>query len=185
MTDNREAAMTERILSDAEIGECWQQAGTEPFAHTLNPFARAVEAAVLAKMKDERNWKLFSTDVCQLVTEREARERERVAFHNGAVWDRSQNTFTVGAFARPRAKPLDELYPLPTITRPRTVTLSDGTTAWQEDGRLRCNPAKPIEVAGPFAGMAAYALWDRMTPADARLLADLVERPTEEVRRDR
>lgn len=100
------------ILSDGELKTLRTVWG---HAVALDPFARAVEAATLDKIKHT-----------PIATERNARLRERDAFNAG--WDAKAAGLQV-----PKAVARDAAYPLPVKTRTRVVTLSNGTTVTAAD----------------------------------------------------
>ena len=183
------------VLMDAEIGAKWD-AIKVPFAprigdsdaHGLLAFARAVEAATLAKVRDTEVIKEQCKNAADgllshCVLEREARTRERAAWDACAKHELGRSYASCGEYNR-RAR--DMVYPLPTVRRPRTVTLSDGMTvsrklnATDNTPWLLCWEAKSPDHGlrtGETANPYAYA----RTPADARVLADLVESPYEDV----
>ena len=180
--------MTDHIISDADISRAWTvflAKATEwhPAHGSPYDFARAVEAAVLAKI-DRSGWPKAGLPIA----EREARARERLAFHNGAVWGEEKNSIYLGGgqYARPKPKNVDELYPLSTKRVSRTVTLSDGlSVTGHKDGVFTFGTGHQAIDIPAGTNQVACLLSRAKTPADARLLADLAERPTEEVPDDR
>ena len=166
--------MTDRVLTDDEVqslinDKWWFSKHSAAGEISL---ARAVEAATLAKCGERiaienHGTKIIAVNGQPVVTEREARTRERTAFSAGARRH--------GAGVEWITEQINGYYPLPTVKRPRTVTLSDGTTVRMEsDGTWFWSG-----VRKPF--YATTPLVHAKTPADARLLADLVESPYEEV----
>ena len=116
----------------------------------------------------------------QYVTEREARRRERKAYALGYLHcARLLPHYHDDDMIEGR----DKRYPKPTTTKPRTVTLSDGTSV--SATTISHGPAfyftQRTFGLGGRSGSTNNPLTLAKTPADARLLADLVERPTEEV----
>jgi len=174
--------MTERVLSDDEIGDITVgQVGNYAAsfgAKWMGEFARAVEAEVLAKVamwppkllvdggeyvsRAEMNSQL---KYLREKAEHAARRRERAAWSEGR---KSQDRFREYGLSTAEVwRDRDTLYPLPTVTRPRTVTLSDGA---------QCTVIGTAAEREPWRVFRAAR-----TPDDARKLADLVEHPMEEV----
>ena len=189
--------MTDRVLTDDEVqslinDKWWFSKHSAAGEISL---ARAVEAATLAKVEESQCLCVLQSNdglnglayhrhndyirvlrSRQGITEREARTRERTA------WDacfhfvgKLCGGFNLGPRYDYPERERDRLYPLPTVKRPRTVTLSDGTTVRMEsDGTwFWSGVRKPFYAPAPLVHGS--------TPADARLLADLVESPYEEV----
>lgn len=184
--------MTERVLTDAEIdrvADVVRRASLHGFPG-FKDFARAVEAAVLAKVsrnpygipcfpgyvtEAEAQRRELAVEakipscMCRgmgigTVPEREARTRERAAWDASSRHDCGDPNVVPHAGCSRCDAERDLRYPLPTTTRPRTVTLSDGT-----------------RISSGGAGLTSGVFRFAKTPADARLLADLMERPTEDV----
>lgn len=183
--------MTERVLTDLEARGAalgtWHSS-TVPYPFNFQEVARAVEAATLAKIEHGKPRYWIDKDgnigpFGNVVTAREARRRERAAWRKGFLkaWEdaracvREKAMFGSMLWDKDRQVPIMDaeffneepefIYPdvsLPTTKRARTVTLSDGGTVRSD-----------LITDRPY-GLAK-------TPADARALAELMERPFEEV----
>lgn len=106
-----------------------------------------------------------------MLTERECVERERKAFACGWMARGGGRYLGEGEAAH--------RFPLPTVTRPRVVNDHESLfpSAWRVvDGELQYCYYTENHRWYPAAGK----VW-RITPARARLWADLLENPTEEV----
>jgi hypothetical protein len=169
--------MTYRVLTDNEL-----KATYYPYSAVIDGL-RAVEAAVIAKMTPVYGSKdsMFPPPV----TEREARKRERAAWSAALHFaGRLVDGLNYGPrYDYPEKDPekeRDRLYPLPTVKRPRTVTLSYGMTVhatrleWGKPGWI-------IESASRCVPGAALPYEYAKTPEDAEKLADLVRHPYEEM----
>ncbi len=140
------------------------------------------------------------------VPEREARRRERAAWRKGflkawedaracvrekamfgsMLWDKDRQVPIMDAeFFNEEPEFIYPDVPLPATARARTVTLSDGTTLrCTETGSLRqvfevCVVGKSPQYWSDGGDPLIYKF--AKTPADARLLADLVEHPVEKI----
>lgn len=181
--------MTDKLLSDNELKGivlgAWH--GTD----RGYAVARAVEAAVLAKIPRTVPVAFSVSDATvgttRFVTEREARKRVVLGQREG--WDACYAFITalagrglLGSRYDYPDKERDIRYPLPTKRVPRTVVLSDGMTVTRGDNN-RNNGWCVLDERGRFVFDTATncPLSLAKTPADARLLADLVERPYDEV----
>lgn len=120
------------------------------------------------------------------VTEREARTRVLMGQREG--WDACIRELNAHCTSGPDQKwwnradfqrGRDIRYPLPTKRVPRTVVLSDGTKVSRLDGAFRWKIDRGENGGHANTGDVPYCT--AKTPADARLLADLVERPYDEV----
>ena len=152
--------MTDRVLTDKEVDDLLIANMKYQGSVGAHPRVRAIEAAVLAKMSEMGFRKEIPLAAPYgFVTEREARKREREAWDAGAYYVAEQK---------------DRRYPIPTVKKHRTVTLSDGTTI--------SKGASDWYSTGTHVYAGAEVPWRfARTPADARVLADLVENPYEEV----
>jgi hypothetical protein len=177
--------MTDKqVLTDAEIAEVYHHNTAIPSDGIARPswwlVARAVEAAVIAKMTHRTTVNDLAQKVVEdaarakhYVPEVEAREHTRHALFS------ARDRFAVhglGGYVEWTNNHWPSLRPQ--TLRPRTVTLSDGTTV-SRSGTMWAVVAPPPLLDGGYECVSPLHL--ARTPADARLLADLVERPTEEV----
>jgi hypothetical protein len=122
-------------------------------------FAHAIKSAVTAKL-----------------AKRHARE---IVLAKREGWDKRQEY----GYGSQRLDTLraerDRIYPLPTTTKPRTVTLSDGRRVQFSislDAFLRDAAGKDQFYRQTYVSVR--------TASDARLIADLIEHPTEEITDD-
>lgn len=195
-----------QVLTDQEIAALWGRLRV-PFApmigdsdaHGLARFARAVEAAVLAKVRAERDF-LPPTErkaqAAYLNAKWEREARKRVLMGQREAWDACYAFITalagrglLGSRYDYPDKERDRRYPLPTRRVPRTVVLSDGlriyarelsgVTLFHHDHTLEGVAPECADFQCTESHTSVYRL--AKTPADARLLADLVERPYDEV----
>lgn len=157
--------MADRVLSEQELVSAYAVAA---FGGRWQDGLRAVEAAVLREIKRRDP---------VVVTEREARKRERAAWVDCVEFTEHGNNRSDLPWQEWALLECNRRYPLPTVTRPRTVKLSNGATVEGSVGNVLIVSS---DGGGGTVGKAAIFSFAK-TPADARALADLVEHPTEEV----
>ena len=180
------------VLTDAEI-MCVYLTSPSDILTGL----RAVEAATLARgcclcggdvAKHNTYLSAVRRQRDERVPEREARRRERAAFMDGVrselTWQRASMT---GVADHDRViADRDDRFPLPVTKRARTVTLSDGTTVNRAEinGTILYFHTWREYGLGGRTGSTITPFKLARTPADARALAELVERPFEDVADD-
>lgn len=77
-------------------------------------------------------------------------------------------------------------YPMPTVTRPREVTISDGTTYWIVGGTMYYSRANVVGAsAANTDSFLRYVAGNRsLTHADFIAMIELIQNPTETVEVD-
>lgn len=153
--------MADHVLTDREID------GLVGEGTTFRQVARAVEAAVIARVADYREV-LADKDAIN----RKVREYERAAWDAGAWWGKSN----VGSFVPVTCHPdwstaadteRNRRYPLPE-EKPDGVTLSDGQVWFDRDGLWVCrtdgyvDSLPPCRTPEDYEAVAAYLR--RMAP---------------------
>ncbi len=182
-----------RVLTDQELIALGKD--LRLWVSELGEYGRAVEQAVLRRVAQidvapgeamlNAVWnQLGIKNPAELVTwvarqELEARRRERAAYMFG--WLDCPATAIQSITETQAWRKRDRRFPLLTKRVPKTVTLSDGTMVRPQKGGDGMTRFHCVRGASEYVcrNKPPYAI--AKTPADARLLADLVEHPYDEV----
>lgn len=152
-------------------GEYREGGFTAPVRDALRAVADALDGHSASELCKRVTEEIFRPRNERTVTEREARKRVLMGQREG--WDACIRELNAHCTSGPDQKwwnradfqrGRDIRYPLSTKRVPRTVKLSDGRRVSSDDDGWAYSPYSHAK-----------------TPADARLLADLVERPYDEV----
>lgn len=163
--------MSERVLTDAEIRRAFLEDGSAIWTDAQALAAcRAVEAAVLAKVRGAAAFTVTASDANRCISESACRRRERAAFDQG--WNARGSIGSFGDCDTAR----DLVYPLPRVTRPREITLSTHHT-YRFVGGLTWWEWRPEESKEWYSVPAPLLA----TAEDAAKVADVWAHPTEEV----